>query len=613
MANDSPEYIAEIKRRVEGIRSPPTNTEPTAPTEDSPEYIEAIKNRVQSMSSETPQPSTTTTTPKKGFVESMKEDAGATIGSTAGGIIGSMLGPTGERAGEFIGGTGGDIYQQQVEQGGVPPIYAGGGQFVGYQEPKGKVDLKQALTKGGIETLGGEVGRTAFKGIRKLATPYGRQVKEGAGKALAKMKEFGGDINTAQLTESWFPDIMQNVAKTGLFGGSEMAEYSTKKQKEPIKRIVDNVIEGIGKKAPPDEMYLLTQDAIKGGRQVVSKIMGEVYREVDKLTGAAKVDTSGVLKIAQEILRTEPTSGGGEAARLARKYLDELEGIVSFERAHIEQSDLFDIPKGKAIVTKGVDKANQARLRNAWIKSMSKAAQDLDPEGYRLWRAARDMYKDKMKPYNSNFVARVLNTEGGGKALKNIFPSKEPGLINKLHATIRNPKQWQDLKASWLEDMVQNNVQTKPAGEFKPRKFLDKIGELGDGAYKAIFDKAERKELDQLIEIIDMVEEKTLTGKLGIMMIQMKQAGALATLGGVVAGGTGAGAGAAVGILAVPKVFAKILTSPKMTRYLTNTLKFPEGSEAAAGAMGRLVAAYVADEKKESMAETTAPIAEEER
>lgn len=506
---------------------------------------------------------------------------------TIGGTAGSLLGPQGTAGGAAIG----NVLGQMAEQGSYPPISMGGVIVPGKMPDSGElnIDWMEAGKEGaaqGIMDLGGGL---AYRALKKPFIWASETIKPGAKEIARKFKDlYGGELTYGEQTKSFLGDVLQNVAEKSAFGGQTMAKFHELKQAIPLQKGLEKISKDlVDNPQTVDKAGDVLADALSGGKRLKMKALSNSWKAMDDFVGQPAVDMNRkVIPLLQEIIRTAP-SGGSPSAAKAKTMLDYFskefpDGMVTWERAHIEQSDLFDISQAAKLTMSSVDKANNTKMRSAILKEMGQSAKELSPEAYNAWVSIRKEYAKAMEPYNKKFIKQVANTEGGVNIMSKVFNQKSPGLIEKLRSVVPENK-WKDVQAAWLNDKASSLV-TKE-GLFDIASFTKSIKNMGD-SYNAIFKGEQKKAIDHLVDVIDSIGSTGTAGKTGAIFIQMKQSSALAQLGGAAAVGAAAGygsqnpyaglAGAGI-ILGGPWALAKVLTNPVATRYFTRAIKTGTG------------------------------------
>ena len=506
---------------------------------------------------------------------------GAAMGGTGGAIAGTVAGTP--VAGTMIGAALGEGAGQMWEQGQYPPTMVGGTIVPGSM---GSVDIDpySAMNEGSVQ---GVMDVTGTKAAKALVKPFGwatGKVKPGA-KRLQEIfkRKYGGELTHADMTKSYLGDTAQNIAESGAFSGQVMRNLHEAKQAIPLQNGFRELGEEIATgKYTMDEAGDFLLSGILGDNKAKRAAIGKSWQKMDEALGQPLVNVDETVKMLDDIIAKAP-SGGSEAGRRAKLMLDKIRpkgqppGPITWEMAHIEQSDLFDIPTATKQAMSNRDDSLMKQMRGSLLKAMHVSAKNAGPEAYEMWKTIRKQYGAMMQPYTSPFIKQILRTEGGKNIANKIFRQQSAGVIKKLKSVVP-VKDWKNLQAAWLEEEAATAINKE--GIFDLRGFLNKINNMK--AYDAIFDGDVKGRLDDLIGVVRLIGEEGSAGKSGSIFIQMKQAGAVSNLAGGAAMGTltGVGSGSIIGGVSTaglwlggPWVIAKILANPKATRFFTAELK----------------------------------------
>jgi hypothetical protein len=541
------------------------------------------------------------------------------MGGTAGSIIGGAFGGVpGAAAGAAVGGGAGNVYGQMLEQGAYPPTMVGGVMVPGRGE---SVDIKpmEAVKEAGVQGVMDLAGGVATKPLSKVAGWATGKLKPRAKELQEAFRKYGGELTHADLTKSSGGDVAQNIAEKSFLGGETMRKFHEIKQAIPLQKGLTKVADDISTgKLTMDEAADLVADGLLGKKKLKMQAMSKNWKVMDEFIGQPGVDINKkVLPLLEDIVSKAP-SGGSTSSSRAAKMLEYFkkeypDGMIPWERAHIEQSDLFDVTPMGAQMQSSIDKANLNRIRTAIRGAMGKSAKNVSDEAFELWQTIQKQYATEMKPYNIKWIKQVMNTEGGANIGRKIFNQKSPRLINELKK-ITPPERWKDLQSTWLEEEAASLVNKE--GLFDLRGFLNKIDNM-KGSYDAIFDGPQKKALDDLIDVARLIGEEGGAGKSGAIFVQMKQASAASNITGnlgqglALGGAAGLGTGLAGGVSAAgfwlggPWAIAKIITNPTATRFLTRSIKqggnadyFLKAINVISKAGARETGSLLADEKQ---------------
>lgn len=503
-----------------------------------------------------------------------------------GGTAGSVFGAGGTVAGAALG----NVQGQLAEQGAYAPIMFGPAMIPGkFPEGGADVSLGEAAKEGAVQGAFDVVGGRAYKALRKPLKFAAETIKPGAKEVAKKFGDlYGGALTYGEQTKSYLGDVMQNIAEKSAFGGETMRKFHELKQAIPLQKGLEKISKELTDTPQTiDEAGDLLIDALVDGKKLKMQALANSWKAMDDFVGSPAVDLNRkVIPLLNDIIEKAPSGGSSSSAR-AKQMLDYFskehpDGITTWERAHIEQSDLFDLPSAAKKMMSSVDKANLTKLRGSILDSMGESAQELGDEAFNVWKSIRKQYATEMGPYNVKFIKKIASTEGGVNIMGKVLSQKSPKQISKLRSLIPESK-WNEVQAAWLKDSAEKLVNKE--GLFDLGGFTKSIKSMGD-SYDVIFKGEQKEAIDHLVKVIEHIGSTGTAGKAGAIFIQMKQSSAVAQLGGALAVGGVAGYGtqdpyyglASAGIiLGGPWVLAKILTNPTATRYLTRTIKTGTG------------------------------------
>lgn len=404
----------------------------------------------------------------------------------------------------------------------------------------------EAIEKGALMGILGEAGGAV---VGKIAAPFARTVTP-AGRELAETIK--PTITTpGRMTSSWLMDTLENIAGAGIFGGGKMrlaheametaADAGLQKFRRGIIRADDPMIRGLYKavgKMPSrsggtlaDEMVDL-RNVVRVAEELVAK---------DKGRNPAIADLAGHIK--DLVTRGAPGAPGpagftaavGPTPGVPPSYLARFEDVTGL-LSHLKQ-----FTRTKGIDPKKTDIALGAakQLVKFTHRAAEQAAKNAGNDAFKAWRLAD----------TTNRVA---------------------------HA------------GEWVEDLMQGTINEK-TGLATGKTLHQKLLRMDPNKTKHVPPEM-LSEFTKFARVLANAQRDNPEG-IGRMMIQLKQAAALGTVGGVIGyqegGARGAGLGAAAGILGVPWVLSRLLTNPTTAKWLTTGLGSPT-SRAGAQAIGKL-------------------------
>jgi hypothetical protein len=524
------------------------------------------------------------------------------------GLMGSLVG--GPQGAGILGGVG-NIMGQYADQGAVPPFWTGGG----YTEPvipEGgvNVDWGEAGAEGALQGTADLLGFGFGKGIAKAWAPATRTAKPEAQAAKKWLEEHGGRLAAPQESTGRLMGFGQTVAETGIFGKGVMEDFAKQYQTAPIRSAIEETSKKLGQMVPVDDAGTNAVNAVLGSRKAKMRVLSKEFKAIDDAVGGEPIiDLKKSKELWEKIVKEKPAKGS-KAAEQAQAFLDYYKDVdkTTYERAAIEQSDLFDIPTAVKQASTDNDSRLNTKMRNDWIRATYEALNDIEmppvelgsnmSNQYRRLTQSKtaaearkklvSAYREAQAPYSKKQVKELLRTEGGVQAFNKIVNQRSPSKLVQIKKAIGNQKEWEELQSAWLADKltpaaegtVQADKWIDPETKlFNYTKMLNEIEKMGP-SYDVFFSGSQKKAIDELIDAIRVVE-KNKSSRTGAIWIQLKQAGALSALAGgvgyysdenrgAVIGGI---AGAATGALGGPYLLAKLFTNPTTTSYLARAMK----------------------------------------
>jgi hypothetical protein len=302
--------------------------------------------------------------------------------------------------------------------------------------------------------------------------------------------------------------------------------------------------------------------------------------------------TSGVGKLAQELIRKAKSAGGGLTWNAIKKH----------------RTKIGDMMRDPALVsTRNIQSGDLKRLYAALTQDMEAAAMAAGPKTHAKWRAANKYFEIKLTrdiPIIEDIIKKQYPEEVFDIVMRS---SKKGGSRLRLLRKQLSPKEWDAIAGTVLGKL---GVETAGAGTtlepmFSPSTFMTRWKGLSEPAKRQLF-KGTRyaklvPELNDFVRVAgDMkaVEKLANTSRTGsvLMFFGLWQSGASA-LGGATGAALGGVGGAAVGAgsfyassIAVPRLTAKLLVNPKFVRWLNQGIKIAKHNPNAMSThLGRLM------------------------
>jgi hypothetical protein len=573
------------------------------------------------------------------------EGAGATAGSLAMMRLASQLpppyrGPATVAApfvGAAIGGPGGKAYDQlarritgehmSLERIRDEQFQAAISETINEVLGQGAGALANKLMAPGAKTLIPDAPRLSVKLSEAAKRIPAEEAAKLTPKARRLLQRRGVYLSAAQATESRTIDLGEAVLENALLGGEGLFQLKNVLQPAALRQMTKEMSERFWKEAGErmsstevGELFLETLVQKKG---VQSKMANVMYSHLDEVAGdAVRVNMQPVKKLAQETLDAASKSkglGSSSAIRKLSKKVMQWDDVVNFRAAHEMRSNLLEEVR-KLEVPLG-QKAPKLRrvtdlLAHQTDRAMSKAAKEYDAtkpgvDLYGEWRLANNFVKKTKKELSAPIIESAVKwaQKNPEKVSQQIFrpnATRQIAAVKKVVGT----KTFNSLRASWLDSLFSKiakpDVHTvgTETETLMGMRFADAINSMGDDTLRVIFDDpGHLAAVRDLARTAQIVQKPTGSG--AAIWVKLAQMGAIVGL----AGFRGEAKMADLGVIAVPGVAGRIMSSRTGAKWLSEGLRLPvnvsrEVAEkwvrnAPAPVIRILRAAYLAREKKQ--------------
>ena len=445
--------------------------------------------------------------------------------STIGAGVGSLAGPVGAGTGWMAG--------EALVQAGERSLAAAGGQPV---QPGSEMleDLFATGILGGVTEAApqviGKMATAPAKAFQKRITPAGREAME--------TLPFKARPSLAQVSDVRGLDIAENVVESSLFGGGQMVarKAASGKAGEAIVRAEVGKMPTTG-----------------------SPILKSLSAEIDVLGEGVWVDTTATQKVAEKLLaKARPLGEFGTED----KFVQVMRKVIGLGK---EEELLPGITHGPAGFTAPVSGATPPvtaprRVDFATMRDVRSQLLELSraPVGVLAGKADRGAVRHLEKLLKKDMLRAA--TDAG-----------EPRLVRAFQDFNKTARE--AATRGHFEDMIVKATDLPP-GEAAVLS--------GDRLYKALYharkelrgslDPESLQRMEKFARVLQTAQSKSTEGT-GRIMVQLTQA---AAVGGVATGvvkakpGLVASSAAALGL---PWALGKVLTSPRLYRYLTTSLE----------------------------------------
>lgn len=504
--------------------------------------------------------------------------AGAIIGTAAGGpfpggVIGAALGGAGVEAGEQIG--------EQIA--GAPTAPATG--------VEAALDISKV---GGTEALieAGSFGLVAGGG--KILSPLGKKVIPVAKKLDKALRARGANLTLAQLTDSPFIDMLQEVADSSIIGLKRIKKVL---QPRAFAKYVDDTVQGfvdVAGRLPRDTGGKVVLNAIQNSNDVFKSQQAANFRRFDQLVGEAQVDIRPVKKWIKDQLKLVE-SGQRRKGLLPREVTEilELDDFLFAENAIFERSDILDDVR-RLIGEKNRKAARPLiRVEKMFNKALKDTAGGVSGDALDAFNLAMKFTAEGKEKFTGKLIQKLTKTldDNPENFVRDIFKPNATQNVRNIKSVVGD-KTFNKLKVSFLEDLIKQTSTTAPPeiGEgvrlVKGQQLLDRMAKFGEETLTEVFGKQGLADIRSIGELGQILGEPA-EGTLGRVVRS-----------GQLIGGTGLflapdntpeGVEAtAKGIVFTPIALSLILNSRAGTRMLASTLRLPSGSQKGVAAAARL-------------------------
>jgi len=307
------------------------------------------------------------------------------------------------------------------------------------------------------------------------------------------------------------------------------------------------------------------------------------------------VDVTESKKLALKLLEeTRPTAKLQPGARTVLQTVSGLDDKIPFSVANNVRSELLGITRNSTDLIKGKGAFNASKMIGSITKDIDKTANSVPTNLKKFYDDAQNFYRLGVDKFN-NKVIRRLADKAPEEVYKTLIKPKRPTTIKNLFKIINETKdkelrqQLKDsLKGTLIGDIVgQSRLLKKGIDANYITKEFEKYG---DDVLKQIFSPGELKTARSLLESLEVAQKKTVGENLpGPIFIQLAQAGAAI---GLLSGGFTTEAGV---ILLGPAGIARVLTNPKIVKFLKRGFELNPGSPEAYSNASQIIGAMISN------------------
>jgi hypothetical protein len=555
---------------------------------------------------------------QKGLTVPGREREKKTLGTFVGGVAGGLAALRGGGLGRSVLGTGiGGALGRRIDQireaksSVVPQTIE---EFKQMASPT-REDFKDMLKAGATEAAYEAGGGLIFKGARRALAPF-KGVMDDTAKSLnnylaKRMAEKG--YKTGLLPQemasgdSWFLTLFQNISEGALLGGGHIKRFKSARG-EVLADIADDIVKSYGRNAKITDLSNMFVNTIQGRQSYHQAISKSLYNTVSETTRgtlriptrAFKEATTDVKKIADEINKI----GGETAGYDLLGKIATLEDSISYDAAIALKHNLWvagDVFKAQSTKAGGVQLAKKmTHLIDEAIEKQLKAFDAVEgTTAYRQWRTANEFHRNWKTRLDNAVIRRLVHyMDDTGRGGAFIAPDiiKNPETAKRVKAALgEGSEEWRKMQGFYIQDLFRRSADVETMREIiKHGKVVREAEITGTNLLKQItgtptqletfhefFNPVRARRINRFADALMATQRKQKEG-IGKMWIQLTQ-------GGAVMGFATGLAPEAAGLLLTPGIMAKMLTTEKGAKYLTEGIKTLKGDPRVAGLGARIL------------------------
>jgi hypothetical protein len=450
-------------------------------------------------------------------------------------------------------------------------------------KPLGEIYTEQAIA--GIEEAAAElVGRGLAKAGGKLLAPVKKRLLPGATRLQKELMKRGAHLTPAQITESRIIDTLEGISESAFFGGGKLQRLKTVAQPEAFGKYIDDVVRQVGKgvreQLSPEDVGELLLDTIHKKQTVFKTTARAAYARVDKLAGKATVSTRPLKDFAKQQMKTAAARkgiGSSQAGDTLLKKVLQLDDTISFKQAQALRSAFLD-EKSAMSVTRDKAMGLTKKFIGLTDSAIEDGTKELSPDALKAWRGANAFYRRGQETFHKKLVSTLTKSlaENPEVAVKKIF---RPGATEQIKVIkgIVDKKTWTTLKTAYLEQLLVESADVDKV--VLGKSFLQKLNKIGRPTLKEVYNGEELRAIESIGELGRIMQRPT--GGSGGMLIQLKQAGAVIQLLGLVGLSTERFTATSGTLVIGPPVLSRMIANPKWSKWLAQGYKMPANSPQA--------------------------------
>jgi len=541
---------------------------------------------------------------------------GGAYGTAAGGPLGGLLGiGVGALAGQGLEEARKTIIGEKP----LDPVASVKNMFMaGIEEP-----AYELLGGGAAKGLGWLVrGARKAPVIGKVLAPFSHTVTPEARQAIDFLSDkMRTPFLPAEATTSRALDIAENIAEGSFLGGGVVSNLKLERDRI-LNKMVNELVDEFGQKMGKDEFGELFSAVVERRLRAEELLAKPLYNNVADIINKKtqqmfsnvsyqyeKVEPmfwlGDLKKKAYEVLSMSKELGGlGDdlsGANMARKVA-QMNDSVPYSVAQKLRSRLIKI--GKEL--QGINpKAEAVSLSDTFVSmtddAIERTLKKEVPEAYDVWREANNIYRTAKETYDNKFIKALMRKAdpvlgGDPETIANSI-IKYPGRIERIRhikkVFAKDPDGMESFRSLLMTDVVGKSTKNEVLnGQALHNNLFGRSG-LGEKFIAEAFDHDTVNYLKKITNALKVSQAQKPGGPGGIL-IQLKQSGAIAEVGGALltSGGIGAGRpilwGPGAFIMLGPGVLGRIMTNPTTAKLLIDGIKVGPKAQKYLGIGARL-------------------------
>jgi|APSaa5957512535_1039671.scaffolds.fasta_scaffold22024_2 hypothetical protein len=517
--------------------------------------------------------------------------------------------------GAFLGGGAGEGAQQVYQTMTDDPLAP-----ENWQE-----STQRIFEAGGEEALYDVAGSTLFKGIGLGWKAIRPKPVEGIEDVQAILSTHGGRLSASQMTDNSLVQTIEGLVEAS-WGGKALRDLRTSNDiaiqnytSDYLSKLADGAADGLSEEG----LGRLFVSTIEGGRsahgETAKGMFGALDREfqsrtqrlITPETGAINViqpvDTSGIRKVANDILAIQQEIGGatlGDYGGAVIKKASSINDRISFKAAQELRSGLLANLRGlKGAVGEGKTQGAFSRLSASIDTAMEQAARDSgDSQVIDAWRGANGFWRKGKTLMDTEFLGKLIN-KNPEVIGETIFSTGNVSQIKEARRALRATAKftrgtgeaiqfsptWKKMQSGYLSNLI-GKVSDPQTGELSVRKLKSHFvrGTPQNRTLLNAFTKEQREGLKIFVNAIERSQKRPQGA--GTFMVTVGQAGLVLT-----GAGMGAFAGVdvtkeLVGFTIAPAILARGLTNPKFARLISRGANMKAGGAQSGAVLAKIMA-----------------------